>query len=122
MASVMSETYAPMKYVKVWALLLVLLVISIVGPMFEHATLTLVTAFGIALVKASLVATYFMHLNVEKRYIRYMLYSMLLMAGLFFAGTAPDIMKAHGLHWQNRAVYDLIEEHATHERTEPHAP
>jgi len=116
----MSETYAPMKYIKIWAILLLLLVISIVGPMFEHATLTLVTAFGVALVKACLVGTYFMHLNVEKRYIRYMLYSMLLMIGLFFAGTAPDIMKAHGLRWDNQAVHELIQEHATHERTEPH--
>ena len=62
----MSATYAPMKYVKIWAVLLVLLAVSIVGPMFEQPTLTLITAFGIAIVKASLVATYFMHLNVEK--------------------------------------------------------
>ena len=115
----MSDTYAPMKYVKIWALLLVLLAISIIGPMFGHATLTLITAFGIALVKAALVASYFMHLNVEKRYIRYMLYSMVLMIGLFFAGTAPDIMKAHGLRWENQAVHELIEGHSTHEHAKP---
>ena len=115
----MSETYAPMKYVKIWAVLLILLAISIVGPLLEQPTLTLITAFGIALVKASLVATYFMHLNVEKRYIRYMLYSMLLMIGLFFAGTAPDIMKPYGLRWENQAVHELIEEHRTHESDHP---
>ena len=111
----MSETYTPMKYVKIWGLLLVLLAISITGPMFEHPTVTLITAFGIALVKASLVAAYFMHLNVEKRYIRYMLYVMLLMLALLFAGTAPDVMQASGLRWQNQAVQELIEEHTTHE-------
>ena len=111
----MSDTYAPMKYMKIWGILLVLLAVSIAGPMFERPTVTLVTAFGIALVKASLVVTYFMHLNVEKRYIRYMLYAMLLMIGLLFAGTAPDVMQTSGLRWQNQAVRELIEEHATHE-------
>jgi caa(3)-type oxidase subunit IV len=118
----MTDTYAPAKYVKIWAILLGLLVISIVGPMFEVPVLTLVTAFGIAIVKASLVATYFMHLHVEKRYIRYMLYAMVLVIGLFFAGTAPDIMKTAGLQWQNQAVFDLIKEHATHENDIHHAP
>ena len=93
----MSDTYAPMKYVKIWAILLMLLAISIVGPMFDRPALTLITAFGIALVKAFLVASYFMHLHVERRYIRYMLYAMVLVIGLFFAGTAPDIMQANGL-------------------------
>ena len=116
----MRETYAPMKYVKIWAVLLILLAISIVGPLFEQPTLTLITAFGIALVKASLVATYFMHLNVEKRYIRYMLYSMLLMVGLFFAGTAPDIMKPEGLRWENQAVHEIIKAHTPHASDYPH--
>jgi caa(3)-type oxidase subunit IV len=118
----MSQTYAPLKYVKIWAILLVLLAISILGPMFEQPTVTLITAFGIAIVKAALVGIYFMHLNVEKRYIRYMLYSMLLMIGLFFAGTAPDILKSAGLRWQNQAVMELIQEHATHEPSPQHAP
>jgi len=118
----MSDTYAPMKYVKIWGILLVLLAVSIAGPMFERPTVTLVTAFGIALVKASLVVTYFMHLNVEKRYVRYMLYAMLLMIGLLFAGTAPDVMQTSGLRWQNQAVRELIEEHATHEGNPSHIP
>ena len=111
----MSDTYAPMKYVKIWGILLMLLAVSIVGPMFERPALTLITAFGIALVKALLVASYFMHLNVERRYIRYMLYAMMLVIGLFFAGTAPDIMQAHGLRWENQAVQELMEKYSTHE-------
>ena len=65
----MSEHTTAMHYVKIWALLLVLLVISILGPMLEIKILTLITAFGIAIVKALLVAAYFMHLNIEKRYV-----------------------------------------------------
>jgi caa(3)-type oxidase subunit IV len=118
----MSEMYTPALYVKIWAILLGLLVVSVIGPMFEVPMLTLVTAFGIAVVKASLVATYFMHLHVEKRYMRYMLYAMMLVIGLFFAGTAPDILKAAGLRWQNRAAFDRIEEHATHESHIDHVP
>jgi caa(3)-type oxidase subunit IV len=118
----MSDTYTPMKYVKIWGILLLLLTVSIIGPMFERPTVTLITAFGIAVVKASLVVTYFMHLNVEKRYIRYMLYAMLLMIGLLFAGTAPDVLQVSGLRWQNHAVQELIEEHATHEDTQPRIP
>jgi len=90
--------------------------------MFEITAVTLITAFGIALIKASLVAAYFMHLNLEKRYIRYMLYSMLLMVALFFAGTAPDVMKADGLRWENQSVRGHIEEHTTYADQHPHAP
>ena len=118
----MSGTYAPMTYVKIWGILLMLLAISIVGPMFERPALTLITAFGIALVKALLVASYFMHLNVERRYIRYMLYAMMLVIGLFFAGTAPDIMQANGLRWENQAVQELMEQHTTHENHRTHTP
>jgi caa(3)-type oxidase subunit IV len=118
----MSDTYAPMKYVKIWGILLILLAISIVGPMFERPALTLITAFGIALVKALLVASYFMHLNVERRYIRYMLYAMVLVIGLFFAGTAPDIMQANGLRWENQAVQELMEQHTTHENHHTDTP
>jgi caa(3)-type oxidase subunit IV len=111
-----------MRYVKIWGILLLLLAASIIGPMFERPALTLITAFGIALVKAVLVATYFMHLRVEKGYIHYMLYAMVLMLGLLFAGTAPDLLQASGLRWQNHAVQELIEEHANDESRQPHLP
>jgi hypothetical protein len=51
-----------------------------------------------------------------------MLYAMLLMIGLLFAGTAPDIMQASGLRWKNQAVQELVEEHATHEDHHSHIP
>lgn len=95
-------------YIKIWLLLLVLLVISILGPMLEIKILTLITAFGIAIVKALLVAAYFMHLNIEKRYVWYLLITMLLMVGLFFAGTASDIMKPDGRNWVNSSAQQLI--------------
>jgi caa(3)-type oxidase subunit IV len=103
---------SPIGYVKIWAWLLLLLIISILGPMLGHPVLTLITAFGIALVKAFLVASHFMHLNIEKKIVWYMLAGMVLMVVLFFFGTAADVMKEHGHRWTNAAAKALIEENA----------
>ena len=80
--------------------------------MLEIRVLTLITAFGIAVVKALMVAAYFMHLNIEKRYIWYMLFTMLLAVGMFFAGTCTDVMMPHGRNWVNKSATDLIEQHS----------
>ena len=86
-------------YVKIWGILLVLLAVSIAGPTLEIKAVTLITAFGIALVKAYLVAKNFMHLNVEPRFAVYLLCTVLVFMLLFFAGTAPDVMKHEGTNW-----------------------
>jgi len=105
-------------YVKIWAILLVLLILSILGPIvaphlafgfLEAWMITLMAAFGIAVVKAYLVAANFMHLNVEKRYISYLLGTMLMLMLLFFAGTAPDVMEHKGQNWENVAVQNELE-------------
>ena len=95
----MSHDTTPIHYVKIWGVLLVLLVISVCGPMLEIKAITLITAFGIAIVKAWVVANYFMHLNIEKKFIIYILLSMLICMALFFAGTAPDVMAPSGSNW-----------------------
>ena len=86
-------------YVKIWAILLVLLVISVLGPELEIQIVTLVTAFGIAIVKAYMVAVHFMHINLAKRYVTYLVATCLVFMLLFFAGTAPDVMQANGANW-----------------------
>lgn len=86
-------------YVKIWGLLLVLLMISIAGPFLGIKIVTLITAFGIAIVKAYLVAKNFMHLNIEPRYAIYLLVTMLVFMLLFFAGVSPDVMEHHGTNW-----------------------
>lgn len=91
-------------YVKIWAILLVLLVVSVLGPMAGIKALTLITAFGIAVVKAFLVARYFMHLNVEPRYVVYLLTTCLAFMFLMFAGVAPDVMEHSGQNWTNVAA------------------
>ncbi len=97
-------------YVKIWAILLCLLIVSILGPMVGIKAVTLITAFGIALIKAYLVAKNFMHLNIEPRYAVYLLLTVLDFMLLFFAGAAPDVMKHEGANWVKPAVQ--IETHA----------
>jgi hypothetical protein len=80
------------------------LVVSILGPFLGIKIVTLITAFGIAIVKAYLVAKNFMHLNLEPRYAVYLLTTMLVFMLLFFAGVAPDVMKHEGRNWVKPAV------------------
>lgn len=95
-------------YVKIYYALLVLLVISVVGPFIGDATgikaITLLTAFGIALVKAFLVCKHFMHIHLDKKYVTYLLVTAVAFVGLFYAGVAPDVMEHHGRNWENTAA------------------
>lgn len=96
--------HEPKHYIKIWAILCVLLVVSIIGPEFGIKIVTLITAFGIAFVKAYLVVKEFMHLNVQKPYVIYMLVTCLVFMVLMFAGVAPDVMKHEGANWKNVAA------------------
>jgi caa(3)-type oxidase subunit IV len=86
-------------YVKIWAILVVLLIVSVLGSMSHVREVVLIAAFGVAVVKAYLVAKNFMHVNVEKRWVPYLLIMCLLFIAILFAGVAPDVMKQSGLHW-----------------------
>src|SRR5579872_7447186 len=88
-------------YVKIWAVLVALLVVSVFGSMVHVRAVMLLAAFGVAIVKAYLVAKNFMHVNVEKRWVPYLLIVCLLFIVVLFAGVAPDVMKHSGLHWTN---------------------
>jgi len=86
-------------YVKIWAILVLLLAVSVIGPMLEIQAVTLVTAFGVACVKAYLVAKNFMHIGGAARYVTYLVATCLMFMLLFFAGTAPDVMRPDGTNW-----------------------
>jgi len=94
-----SEEHHHPNYVKVWAILLVLLLISVLGPELGIRSVTLFAAFGIAIIKAYMVAKNFMHVNVEPRFIPYLLMTGVLFMVLFFAGSAPDVRNAEGTNW-----------------------
>ncbi len=99
----MSEHHDNSHYMKIYYILLVLLLISFVGPWVGIRAVTLITAFGIAVVKAYLVAKHFMHIDLTPRYIPYLVATGLVFMLLFFAGVAPDVMKEEGSGWQKPA-------------------
>jgi caa(3)-type oxidase subunit IV len=94
-------------YFKIYYILVGLFFISVLGPTLGFPLLTLITAFGIAIVKATMVAAYFMHLNIEKRYIWFILFVMLAFLTVLFAGVAPDVMKQKGTNWQHTAEVQI---------------
>ena len=93
------EVHAHPNYLKVYWTLLALLCVSVIGPMFGIKAVTIITAFGVAAYKAYLVAKNFMHINVEKPFISYLVLTVVVFMFLFFAGTAPDVMKHEGRGW-----------------------
>lgn len=93
------HTHHP-NYVKIWAVLVVLLGLSVAGPMLGIHVVTILAAFGIAIVKAYMVAKNFMHMNIAQRYVTYLVATVLVFMLLFFAGTAPDVMNHEGSNWE----------------------
>lgn len=91
-------------YFKIYGILVALFFVSVTGPLLGHKVITLVTAFGVALVKAYLVAAHFMHLKIEKRYVTYLLFTAIAFMAIFFAGTSPDVMNHRGRRWENVAA------------------
>lgn len=109
----MSEPDAPHaahhpSYVKVWAILLALLVVSVAGPMLGIRVVTLITAFGIAVVKAYLVAKNFMHIDLERKWIAYLLLAMVGIMVLMVLAISPDVLKHDGRNWENTAAKDAV--------------
>src|SRR5262245_9586802 len=72
-------------YWKIWMILCGLLAVSVAGPFLGVKIVTLMTAFGIAIVKAWMVARYFMHINLAAKYVTYMVGTVLVFMFLFFA-------------------------------------
>ena len=107
-------------YVRIYVVLLVLLLVSILGPEVGERldqqvtvfgvqfglgiTLTLITAFGIAVVKAWLVIKNFMHLTVERVMPKLFLTASVVLLALFWGGVAPDVQLDEGRLWVNDAA------------------
>ncbi len=107
-------------YVRIYLFLLGLLVVSVAGPEVSERIdrpvgafgftvslgllVTLVTAFGIAVWKASLVVKHFMHLSVERPIAKLFLAASVLLLALFWGGVAPDVQLHEGRNWENVAA------------------
>lgn len=97
-------------YIKIWGILLALLVVSVIGPELGIRVVTLITAFGIAVVKAYLVAKNFMHIGVEKKYVAYLLITMIALMVLMVGGVGPDVLRHDGTRWSNVAAKKVVED------------
>ena len=102
-------------YVKIWAILVGLLVVSVLGPMTGIREVMLITAFGVAAVKAYIVAKNFMHLDIEKPIIRWTLAIAVVFMVLLYAGVAPDVQKSDGQHWKKDAGFHHLPAQPQHE-------
>ena len=100
-------------YFMIYVALVVLFLISVAGPEVGEFTglrwITLVTAFGIAVVKANLVIQNFMHLKWEKNIMKWMLATSLILMFLMVAGISPDVMNHEGRNWENVAAKESVE-------------
>lgn len=95
-------------YKKIYFILLGLLVLSVAGPFIGVFWVTMITAFGIALVKANLVIQNFMHLRTEKRLVKWILITSLVLMALFVGGVAPDVYRHEGQNWVNNAAQAAV--------------
>ena len=108
-------------YIKIWKWLVVLLIISVIGPELGIQVVTLITAFGIALVKAYMVCKHFMHVDVEKPYIHYLMVVSLMLMVLFFTAVAPDVMNHEGNNWTNDWAEQEVNSRIQAKMSETHA-
>jgi caa(3)-type oxidase subunit IV len=115
------DSHSPGHYKKIYVILLVLLCISVAGPFLGIQWVTLVTAFGVAAVKAFLVGKHFMHVDVPPRFVMMFVGAALTIMFLFFFAIAPDVMAHDGANWENVAAkaetaraLKIIQEHAAH--------
>ena len=103
-------------YKKIYYVLLALLVVSIVGPELAEnienrivfVSVVLVTAFVVAVIKAGMVAAWFMHLDIEKKIVWFLMAICLLCMLIFFAGVAPDVLNAAGDNWEHTRTVGKI--------------
>ncbi|UCE03325.1 MAG: cytochrome C oxidase subunit IV family protein [Candidatus Latescibacterota bacterium] len=83
-------------YVGIWVILLALFGAS-VGAAYLGATRTAtLLIFGIAITKALLVISYYMHLRFEPRWIVILMLGALACATVLFFGLIPDIVYVYG--------------------------
>lgn len=99
-------------YFAIYVALLILFLISVAGPEVGERTglrwITLVTAFGIAFVKANLVISNFMHLKWEKRLMKWLLATSVILMVIMVAGIAPDVLNHSGRNWENMAAQEAV--------------
>ncbi len=109
-------------YRKIYYRLLILLAVSIWGPILALnienriivVSAVLLTAFGVGAVKATMVAAWFMHLDIEVKVVRRLLIICIAFLLLLFAGVAPEVLSHEG--WNRESDPDPIYKYPKEEK------
>jgi cytochrome c oxidase subunit 4 len=80
-------------YVGVWAALLVLTYVTVKISYFDFGVMNIYIAMGIATLKASLVALFFMHLKYDEAFTQVLFVSTLVFLAIFIALTMADTVE-----------------------------
>jgi len=83
-------------YAVIWGILMAALGVSLVLAYHEQKALASAIIFAIAVVKAGIVAVYYMHLKFEPRYIVLTVLAGLVCLAILFAGLLLDIVHVYG--------------------------
>ena len=87
----LSHVMSPRMLLTVFTALVMLTVVTVVAAQFSFGTWEIWISLGIASVKATLVAAYFMHLRYDKSFNGVVFVSSLLFVALFLALTLMDL-------------------------------
>jgi len=107
----MSAEHPKINYVAIWIILSVAFGLSLVATAVSDSKAAVVFVFVVAIIKAYLVLTKFMHLSVEPRVIKVLVVSTIVALMILFFGLTPDIT------WQGfRIEIDGVQaaEHGSH--------
>jgi len=83
-------------YVAIWGVLMAALGISLLLAYLEHAAIAAALIYAVAVVKAGLVAAYYMHLKFEPRFVIVTVIAGLVCLFILFAGLLLDIVHVYG--------------------------
>jgi caa(3)-type oxidase subunit IV len=84
------------RYVILWAVLVGALLASLALGALGASGLVVACVFGVALVKAYLVAAHFMHLSHEPRFVKLVIVGALAVIAIFYFGLVPDVVWVFG--------------------------
>ena len=90
------ETSHKVPYVRIYWILVAALVVSLALAVLEHHMLAASLIFAVAIVKAGLVAGYYMHLKFEPRYVIVVVLAGILCLFILFGGLLLDIVHVYG--------------------------
>ncbi len=83
-------------YIKIWAILFVLLLLGMGAGMVGNPTLATILVFSVAFIKAGIVVSNYMHLKFEPKFLKIFAAVGALCILILLIGLIPDIVYVYG--------------------------